>query len=281
MRYQPPYDWEATLQFLRQRAIPGVESIRDGSYARTIELDDLQGTVSVRPGEGHALRATIRFPKLSALPTIIARLRRVFDLAADPVAISAHLARDPALAPLIAARPGLRAPGASDGFELAARAVLGQWSASPAATRLAARVAAAHGAHLTEPDDELVATFPRPQALAIADLQALGLPAHKAAALNAVAAAFVADPDLLGASRGLDEAVQELQAIPGLGERMARYIALRELREPDAFPAVDPAIARALTDARGRRPSPREVLARAELWRPWRAYAAQHFWAAA
>ena len=281
MRYQPPYDWEATLQFLRLRAIPGVESVADGCYSRTIELDASQGTVSVRPGEGHALRATIRFPKLSALPMIIARLRRVFDLAADPIAISAHLACDPALAPLVAARPGLRAPGAWDGFELAARAVLGQWAATPSATRLAARVAAAHGARLTEPDGDLAIAFPRPQALATADLRRLGLPARKAAALGAVAAAFLADPDLLGPSRELDDAVRNLRVIPGLGDRMARYIALRELREPDAFPAVDQAIARALTDPRGRRPSPRDILARAELWRPWRAYAAQHLWTAA
>jgi AraC family transcriptional regulator of adaptative response / DNA-3-methyladenine glycosylase II len=281
LRYQPPYDWEAMLQFLAQRAIPGVESVAGGTYSRTIELDDLQGTVAVRPGEGNALRATIRFAKLSALPAIIARLRRVFDLAADPIAIAAHLARDPALAPLIAARPGLRAPGAWDGFELAARAVLGQWAANAAATRLAARLVAAHGAPMIEPEGDLTATFPQPRALATADLTSLGMSARRAAALRAVAAKFVVDPDLFGASSGIDDAVEELCAIRGLGVQTARYIAQRQLRGPDAFPAVDGAIARALTDAGGRLPSAREVLARAERWRPWRAYAAQHFWAAA
>ena len=109
LRYQPPYDWAAMLDFLRQRAIPGIESIAGGAYSRTIALDGAQGIISVRPGEAHALRATIRFPKLSALPAIIARLRRVFDLAADPVAIAAHLVRDPTLAPLVAARRAARA----------------------------------------------------------------------------------------------------------------------------------------------------------------------------
>ena len=115
LRYQPPYDWNATIAFLRQRAIAGIEHVRAQRYARTLQLDGLSGTVTVEPADGNALRATVRFPKLSALPAIIARLRRVFDLGADPLAIAAHLARDPTLAPLVKARPGLRVPGAWDG----------------------------------------------------------------------------------------------------------------------------------------------------------------------
>ena len=160
LRYQPPYDWPGMLEFLRLRAVPGIERVGERCYARTIQLDDRQGVVSVRPDAGNALRASIRFPKLSALPGIIARLRRVFDLGADPLAIAAHLARDPVLAPLVGARPGLRVPGAWDGFELAIRAVLGQQLPVTAAVRLAARLVATYGEPLAEPDHELDPCLP-------------------------------------------------------------------------------------------------------------------------
>jgi AraC family transcriptional regulator of adaptative response / DNA-3-methyladenine glycosylase II len=281
LRYQPPYDWPVLLAFLQRRAIPGVERVTPDDYARTIQLDGVQGILSVRPAAGNALRATIRFPKLSALPAIIARLRRVFDLAADPLAIAAHLAQDPWLAPLVAARPGLRVPGAWDGFELAIRAVLGQQITVSAAIRLAGRLVAAHGEPLAVPDGDLTHAFPRPEVLAAVDLAPLGMPRSRAATLSAVAAALVADPDLLSANRGLDEAVQRLRAIRGVGEWTAQYIALRQLREPDAFPAADIGLIRALAATDGTRPAQDEVLARAERWRPWRAYAAQHLWDAA
>jgi AraC family transcriptional regulator of adaptative response / DNA-3-methyladenine glycosylase II len=281
LRYQPPYDWAAMLDFLTLRAIPGVECIDGETYTRTVEFDGVQGIVRVEPSGGNALRATIRFPRLSALPAIIARLRRVFDLAADPVPIGAHLAQDPALAPLIAARPGLRVPGAWDGFELAIRAVLGQQITVSAAIRLAGRLVAVHGTPLAEPEGALTHVFPRPQALIAADLASLGMPRSRAAALGAVAAAIVADPTLFSASRRLEDAVTQLRAIRGVGEWTAQYIALRQLREPDAFPAADIGLMRALADADGQRPGPVELLARAEKWRPWRAYAAQHLWAVA
>ncbi|KAG1254377.1 hypothetical protein G6F65_017065 [Rhizopus arrhizus] len=126
LRYRPPYDWEAMLAFLRLRAIPGIEHVTEDSYARTVSLDGQQGTLTVRPGTGNALQVTVRFPRLQALPAIIARVRRVFDLASDPVAIAAQFAGDPVMTSLIQARPGLRVPGAWAGFELAMRAVLGQ-----------------------------------------------------------------------------------------------------------------------------------------------------------
>src|SRR5712671_6199771 len=145
LRFEPPYDWAGMREFLRLRSIPGVERVGDGCYSRTIQLDGRKGRVSVRPGDGNALHATIRFPRLSALPSIIARLRRVFDLGADPLPISAHLAKDVALARLVAERPGLRVPGAWDGFELAIRAVLGQQISVAAAVRLAGRLVATYG----------------------------------------------------------------------------------------------------------------------------------------
>jgi AraC family transcriptional regulator of adaptative response / DNA-3-methyladenine glycosylase II len=279
LRYQPPYDWPGVLEFLRLRAIAGIEHVAENCYTRTIQLEGRQGIVSVRLAEGNALRASVRFPRLSALPIIIARLRRVFDLAADPLAISAHLARDPALAPLVETRPGLRVPGAWDGFELAIRAVLGQQITVAAAVRLAGRLVATHGEPLAEPDRDLTHVFPRPEVLARADLTTLGMPRSRAATLSAVAAAVVADPDLFCASRGLDEAVQRLSSIRGVGEWTAHYIALRQLREPDAFPAADVGLVRALAHLEGRTRSSRELAGRAEQWRPWRAYAAQHLWA--
>ncbi len=281
LRYQPPYDWPAMLEFLRARAIPGVEHVADNSYARTFSLDGAQGTVRVCPAQANALRAQIRTSKLSILPGIIARLRRVFDLAADPLAISAHLAADPSLAPLISKRPGLRVPGAWEGFELATRAVLGQQITVAGAIRLAGRMVALYGEPMRDPEGELTRVFPEPAVLAKARLTALGMPASRAETLSAIAAAVVADPDLLGAHLGLEEAIKRLRSIRGVGEWTAQYIALRQLREPDAFPAADIGLLRAFADGQGRRPAASELLEKAEKWRPWRAYAAQHLWTSA
>jgi AraC family transcriptional regulator of adaptative response / DNA-3-methyladenine glycosylase II len=281
LRYKPPYDWPAMLRFLERRTIPGLEAVVDGVYSRAVALAGVQGLISVQPAAGHALRAAIRISKLSALPNIIARLRRQFDLAADPLSIAAHLRTDPVLAPLLKRRPGLRVPGAWDGFELAIRAVLGQQISVPAAIRLAGKLVAAYGQPLAEPGHALTHVFPTPQALAQADLTTLGMPRSRALTLNSVAAAAIANPDLFGATGDLDEAITRLRAIRGVGEWTAQYIALRQLREPDAFPAADVGLMRALADDRGQRLSATELLARAEAWRPWRAYAAQHLWASA
>jgi AraC family transcriptional regulator of adaptative response / DNA-3-methyladenine glycosylase II len=281
LRYRPPYDWTAMLKFLRARAVEGVESVQGDVYRRTIGLDGHQGTVTVRPAGGNALQATVRFAKLSALPQIIARLRRVFDLAADPDAIALQLVKDPALAPLVAARPGLRVPGAWDGFELAVRAVLGQQITVPGAIRLAGALVARFGEKLREPDGALTHVFPDPAALAGADPASMGMPRNRGVALLAVAAAVVADPQIFAAGRSLEEAVAQLRALPGIGEWTAQYIAMRQLREPDAFPAADIGLMRAMADRDGLRPTARALLARAETWRPWRAYAAQHLWASA
>jgi 3-methyladenine DNA glycosylase/8-oxoguanine DNA glycosylase len=145
----------------------------------------MQGTVSVQPGAGNALQATVRFPRLHALPAIIARLRRVFDLGSDPVALAAQFSHDPVMAALIAARPGLRVPGAWDGFELAMRAVLGQQITVTAAIRLAGKLVAAHGAPMAQPEDGLTHVFPTPEAVAPAELAVLGMPRSRAATLAA------------------------------------------------------------------------------------------------
>jgi AraC family transcriptional regulator, regulatory protein of adaptative response / DNA-3-methyladenine glycosylase II len=279
--YRPPYDWPAMASFLKARAIPGVEVVSSDRYARTIEIEGVHGVVAVEPASGNALRIAIRFSRLSALPTIIARVRRVFDVAADPQAICTQLAKDPVLAPLVAARPGLRVPGAWDGFELAVRAVLGQQITVAAAVRLAGRLVARYGLPLVVglETEGLTHVFPRPEQLASADLTALRMPRMRAATLASLAAAVVADPTVLGAGRSLTECVAQLRALPGIGEWTAQYIAMRELREPDAFPAGDIGLLRALTNVGGEGPTSGELLARAERWRPWRAYAAQHLWA--
>lgn len=280
LSYRPPYDWEAMLGFLRLRAIAGVESIEAGRYARSIAIGADRGVLLVRPAAGDRLAAEIFFPRLPALPAIIARVRRLFDLAADPLAIAAQLGQDPALAPLVAARPGLRVPGAWDGFELAVRAILGQQISVAAATALAGRMTAAYGEALPAEMQGLAAgvthVFPHPAALARVELA--GMPRKRAAALSALAAAVLADPFVLSGRRSLDEAIARLKALPGIGEWTAQYIAMRALREPDAFPHGDIGLMRALADGQGRRPDAAEVLRRAEAWRPWRAYAALHLW---
>ena len=283
LRYRAPYDWYAMLSFLAARAVTGMELVENGTYARVIDLDGAIGAVQVSqaPGED-ALIAQVRFPKLSSLPTIIARLRRVFDLSADPQAINAHLSQDPALAPLVAGRPGLRAPGGWDGFELAVRAILGQQVTVGAAIALAGKLVAAYGepAPLSATGDaRLSHAFPRPERLAKEEIT-LGMPGARVKALTGLAAAVAEDPNILGIGRSLDEAVARLKALPGVGEWTAQYIALRGMREPDAFPAADVGLMRALADENGKRPNAAALLERAEAWRPWRAYAAQHLWAA-
>ncbi len=281
LRYKPPYDWDGLLDFLRLRAIPGVETVVDDTYSRTITVGEDAGTLSVTHAGGNRLAIEVRFPKLTALPTILARVRRVFDLSADPLEIGEHLSADPALAAMVAARPGLRVPGAWDGFELAVRAILGQQITVPAAVKLAGRLAAEYGDPLAEgwarPD--LTLTFPQAARMAGEDIAGLGLmPGARARAIGSIAAAVHADPALFGPQASLEEAVVKLRALPGIGEWTAQYIAMRQLREPDAFPAADIGLMRAL-EVDGVRPSPAELLARAEQWRPWRAYAALHLWA--
>jgi AraC family transcriptional regulator of adaptative response / DNA-3-methyladenine glycosylase II len=293
LAYRPPFDWAAIMGFLAMRAIPGVEEVRPDRYARTISLGDTHGTIVVRQADPrrnpHALVATIRYPDITALPVIVDRIRRIFDLGADPTIIAEHLSTDRDLASLVARRPGLRVPGAWDGFELAVRGILGQQITVAAATRLAGKLVAACGAKLPPSEDldapDLRFVFPSPGQLAPERLMGrelattLGMPSARAAALLAMAAAVTANPRLFEAGHSLGESVSRLRTLPGIGEWTAQYIAMRALREPDAFPAADVGLLRALATARGR-PTPAELLRRAEAWRPWRAYAALHLWTA-
>jgi AraC family transcriptional regulator of adaptative response / DNA-3-methyladenine glycosylase II len=284
LRYRPPYDWAAMLAFLEARAIDGVEQVVEGGYRRTVAQEGQLGTVEVRHEPARdSLAVTVRFPSVQALPAILARVRRVFDVGADIETIGAHLARDPFLAPLLARRPGLRAPGGWDGFELAVRAILGQQVTVVAARQLAGRLVALCGEVLPEAarvHAGLARAFPSPERVAAADLDALGMPAARRAALKAMAEAALADPRLFHPLGTVEEAIARLRTIRGVGEWTAQYIALRALRETDAFPASDIGLLRGAADDAGARPTPEDLLQRAEPWRPWRAYAAQHLWAA-
>ncbi|HWE05364.1 MAG TPA: AlkA N-terminal domain-containing protein [Rhizomicrobium sp.] len=279
--YRPPYDWDSILSFFAMRAIAGVETVERGRYRRTIALDGLAGSVEIAHGE-NCLVATIRLPQLRALLPVVGRLRRMFDLDADVETIGAHLSGDEGLAPLIARRPGLRTPGAWDGFELAVRAILGQQITVKAARSLAGKLVQLAGSPV-RPEAAghaaLTHVFPTPQQLAAADLSNLGMPRPRIAALQALARAAVANPKLFESGGAVDDVVARLLALPGFGEWTAQYWALRALRDSDAFPAADVGLLRALA-TNGKRLSPRALMERAENWRPWRAYAAQHLWTA-
>ena len=281
--YRPPYDWEGMLQFLSARAIPGMEAVTGSAYARVIEIGKHVGSIHVTPAPAqNALRVVVKFPRLDALPTIIARVRRLFDLGAEPLAIAEAFKSDPVLAPLVRERPGLRVPGAWDGFEIASRAVLGQQISLKEATRLAGRLVSILGEPVGEVTGEpgLTHSFPRPESFSVAALAGLRVPRSRIECLAGVAAAAVADPGLFDPYRDLSGAVARLREIAGIGEWTAQYIAMRGLGESDAFLASDAVIQRALT-AGSMRPSTAEVIERAESWRPWRAYAVLHLWMSA
>ena len=284
LRYRPPYDWDAMLAFLRARAIAGVE----GSRARSTAAPccTTAGPARSRSATCRSEPASTRpsaSPRVRALPAIVARIRRVFDLGADVAAIGAHLAHDPLLAPLVAERPGLRAPGAWDGFELAVRAVLGQQVTVEAGAQLGSRLAQICGTALPAATAQpAVAASRLPHRGAGGggrSLRARHADARKAA-LVALAEAALRTRALFQPLGTVEEAVARLRAIRGIGEWTAHYIALRALRETDAFPASDIGLLRGAAIGAGARPSPAVLLDRAEPWRPWRAYAAQHLWAA-
>lgn len=281
--YRPPFHWAAMIRFLAPRAVPGVEATGPDHYRRTIAIDGVSGIVEVRPvdSENHLL-ARIRLSGTTALIHVAERLRRIFDLGADPAEIAAHLRDDPRLRAAVKALPGLRIPGAWDGFELAVRAILGQQVSVQAATKLAGRLVEAYGEPLVldgslPGTEDLRRVFPRPEALASADLTKLGLPRARGAAISSLAAAVAKEDLVLDASRGLDDTIHKLGRLPGVGEWTAQYIAMRALREPDAFPATDLGLRRALADSSGALAGSR-LLEIAEAWRPWRAYAAMYLW---
>lgn len=279
LAYRPPFDWAALLDFLGRRALLGVEAVDGDAYARTVRLGAATGWVRVRHAPARrALDVELTRSLMPVLPALLGRLRSLFDLAARPDVIADHLGGDPLLAGLVAANPGLRVPGAFEGFELAARAVLGQQVTVSAATTIAGRFATHFGEPITTPVPGLDRLGPTAERVARAsgnEIASLGIVAARADCTRTLAAAVASGALRLEPGAEPVATAQRLLALPGIGPWTAEYIAMRALRWPDAFPRDDVAIRKALGGV-----DPAEAEALAERWRPWRSYAAMHLWRA-
>src|SRR5262245_47525213 len=278
--YRPPLDWAATLRFLQARAIPGVEVVGAECYQRTIEIGGLAGTIELRAGYNvGCLTMSVQLPSYDGLLMVIERAKRLFDLSADPLLISEHLRRSPILRRRVEDSPGLRVPGAWDDFDLAVRAVLGQQISVKGAATLAGRLTKTFGRPLEGHGIAgLTHLFPRPQALVDTELSQIGIPKARAMTIGTLARQIHRGELVLDASQSLDDVVENLCAIPGIGPWTANYLAMRALGETDAFPADDLWLRRALSNGNGLL-STAQMTETAEAWRPWRAYAAMHLWA--
>ncbi len=277
LTYRPPFAWRELLRFLAGRATAGVERVAGDSYSRTIALGKLCGWLRVEPVAGrHALAVELSTPLAPMLPAVLARLRNLFDLSARPDVIDAHLSGDRRLAKSIRRLPGLRVPGAFDGFELAVRAIIGQRISVAAATTLAGRLASAFGDAFEAPSANLNRVFPGPERLAgvtVPDLTGLGITAPRARSIRELARSIISGRIQLEAGVDPELMMSRLVGLPGIGDWTASYIALRALRWPDAFPASDLGLLRGW-----RAKTPAALRAAAEAWRPWRGYAAMHLW---
>lgn len=275
--YRPPFDRARLLGYLALRAIPGVEEISGGIYRRSFALGGARGTIEVGPSKRpNALDVRISAGADAPIRAIATRVRRLFDLDADPSAIADALKGDPLLGPKLAAWQGIRVPGAFDGFELGIRAILGQQVSVKGATTLAGRLVKRCGAELKAPLGGLTHEFPTPGAIVRGDLSGLGLTGGRIATLKAFAEAVGEGRVTFDPAATLEEKIAELCAVPGIGEWTAHYIALRAIGEPDAFPASDLGLRKA---AGGGAPiAPRALEEMAERWRPWRGYAALALW---
>lgn len=271
LAYRPPLDWEAMLEFLSARLYAGAEAVTGGGYLRTVDAGGRIGWLRVEPApSGHALRVELA-PQLGrVVPLVLRRVRRLFDLGAEPQRIAQRLGK------LARKHPGLRLPGAFDGYEVAVRAVLGQQISVKAATTLAGRFAVAFGKPVQTPFAELTRLVPTAATVARAApeaLTAIGVTSARARTLVVISRAMAENPNLLEPGVDIEAALARLKALPGIGEWTAQYLAMRAFSWPDAFPATDLGIRKALGSD-----NEREVLAKAEAWRPWRGYAAMHLW---
>ena len=265
LAYRPPYDWPRALAFLRQRALPGIEHVGEHDYRR--ELPELADGARLRVTHDpahHALALELFALPTQSIPKVAQRVRRMFDLDADPQAVAATLSCDSLLAPLLRARPGLRVPTAFDPWETAVRAVVGQRISVAATRTLLTRMIASDG------------RFPAPAAIGQHDLAGIGLTRSRAATIQALARAVLSGRVHFRAGQSLDAFVEGLVQIPGIGPWTAHYIAMRALGHPDAYPLGDLIVKRALGN-----PTPSQERARAEAWRPWRSYVVLHLWTAA
>lgn len=280
--YRPPHDFDAMLAFLRTRALPDVELVDEQSYMRVFGTAEAPGWLRVsmwRPDD-HALKLELHGAQPAQLLPLVTRLRRMFDLDADPRVIAVALGASALLKPLLHQRPGLRLPGGWDGFEIAVRAVLGQQVSVAAARTLATRIVQRHGEAVSVPMPAgLGRLFPAPAQLADADLHAIGVTNTRAATIRGIAQALLDGYVDFRPEQPLEDFVARWVALPGIGEWTAHYIAMRALGHPDAFPAADLILRRAAA-GNGAQLSARELTALADAWRPWRAYAVMHLWRA-
>ncbi len=260
--FRPPFDFHAMLEFLKPRAIAGVEAVGAGTYRRTFELDGQAGWFQASAGE-HALQLEVSYPDGRGLLRITERVRRLFDLSADPAVVGEAFGGDRVLAARVRKRPGLRVPGAWDGFEIAIRAILGQQVTVKGASTLCARLVERFGGGM----------FPRPEALAEGDIASIGLPGKRADAIRGFCRAVAAGRIDLSAGADPREFRARLVEMAGLGDWTAQYVSMRALNDPDAFPCSDLGLLKASGCA-----SARELARRSEAWRPWRAYAAIYLW---
>jgi AraC family transcriptional regulator of adaptative response / DNA-3-methyladenine glycosylase II len=277
LAYRPPFAWGCLLRFLAARATAGVELVTDGAYYRTATVDRHRGWIKVQsiPAR-NALAVELATSLVPALPDVLSRLKHCFDLSARPDVIAAHLSSDARISKIAARVPGLRVPGAFDGFELLVRAILGQRVSVRAATTLAGRVAALAGEPIATPLPALDRLSPAPERLADVSeskLRALGTTAPRAASIRTIAR-MVADRQLdLKPGQDPLTVIRAIKEIPGVGDWTAHYVAMRALRWPDAFPAGDLGLLKASGQT-----SPSRLRAIAEAWRPWRSYAAMYLW---
>jgi len=276
LSFRPPYDWESILAFLGRRAIDGVEAVTDDAYARTLSIAHRGalhvGRIEVRRSPRRpALRVSVSPSLARAVPAVLSRVKHAFDLACDPAVVAA------ALGPLAAPRPGLRVPGTFDGFELAARAVVGQQISVRGARTILGRVARTLGETVVvDEGDALVRLFPTAERVATVspgDLVGLGVTQARARTLIGLSAAVASGAIRLEPESDVDATVDALVKLPGIGAWTANYIAMRALRWPDAFLANDLIVLKALGETR-----PARALRRSDTWRPWRAYAVMHLW---
>jgi len=269
--YRGPLHGDELFAYLAGRATPGVEEVIGTTYRRTVAIGPARGIVALRLDVSGEIELEARLERVDALAPVVRRARHLLDLDADPEAIAAHLSLDPKLRAMVGRRPGMRVPGAFDGFELAVRAILGQQVSVKAATTLAGRLAERFGEPVGEPDGTLTRYFPAPETLAEAEIEAIGLPGRRAATIRHLAAAVASGEIALDGTADIEETKARLLALPGFGPWTVSYIAMRSLRDPDAFLATDlgvkNATARLKIDGQ-----------RNERWSPWRAYATMYLW---
>lgn len=279
--YRDPFDWDRMLGFFALRATPGVELVADGRYLRTVELGQERGVVDVRDAGGH-LELRLHGISTGSLIAVVQRLRGVFDLDASAGDVHAVLSSDAVLRRLLDKNPGVRVPGAWDGFELTVRAILGQQVSVKAATTLAGRIANRYGEKIDVPIDGVVAgpdwLFPKPEKLVRARFESLGIIGSRSKTIRALARAVGNGTLSFDAAQDPDNFREALVSIKGIGDWTADYVAMRALKDPDAFPASDLGLLRAFDAPDRERLKPAELKSRAEAWRPWRAYAALLLW---